>query len=194
MSRTLLILLCCISFSCIYGQDNLELKKMYEEDQSSRKVEKIDWKVLLKQDSTRRVEVSEMIKQNKISTPMDYFRTAMIYQHGNDSVSYKLAWEYSKKASAMDSNNISARWLSAASYDRYLLSVGKPQIYGTQFIVMDGKYYLRDFDTTKVVESDRIYLKTRTLKGIREYLTEKNGEDKGLLIFPKSDKVKIIVK
>ncbi len=38
---------------------------MYEEDQNSRKVEKIDWKVLLIQDSTRRVEVSEMIKQKK---------------------------------------------------------------------------------------------------------------------------------
>ncbi len=38
---------------------------MYEEDQNSRKVEKIDWNVLLIQDSTRRVEVSEMIKQKK---------------------------------------------------------------------------------------------------------------------------------
>lgn len=167
---------------------------MYEEDQNSRKVEKIDWKVLLIQDSTRRVEVSEMIKQNKVSTSMDYFHTAMIYQHGNDSASYKLAWEYSKKAAAMDSSNISARWLSAASFDRYSLSVRKPQIYGTQFLVIDNKYYLQDFDTTKVSDADRIYYKTRTLKEIRDFLTKQNGEDKGLLFYPKKDKVKIIAK
>jgi len=177
MKHAFLILLCCTYFSCIFAQDNPELKKMYEEDQNSRKVEKIDWKVLLIQDSTRRVEVSEMIRQNKVLTSMDYFRTAMIYQHGNDSTSYKLAWEYSKKAAAMDSNNISARWLSAASFDRYSLSVGKPQIYGTQFLVIDNKYYLQDFDTTKVSDADRIYYKTRTLKEIRDFLTKQNGED-----------------
>ena len=89
----------------------------------------------------------------------------------------------------MDTNNISARWLSAASYDRYLLSIGKPQIYGTQFLIVANKYYLRDFDTTKIAEPERIYYKTKTLKQIREYLTKKNGEDKGLLVYPKSNKI-----
>jgi hypothetical protein len=189
MSRSLLILLCCISFSCIYSQDNPELKKMYEDDQNSRKVEKIDWKNLLKQDSTRRVEVLEIIKQNKVITPMDYYYVSMIFQHGSDSTSYKMAWDYSNKASSMDSTNIKARWLSAASYDRYLLSIGQPQVYGTQFTVVDKKYYLRDFDTTKVTDKERIYYKVGSLKSIREYLTSQNGEDKGLLIYPKSNKI-----
>ncbi|MCK9280798.1 MAG: hypothetical protein M0P71_09265 [Melioribacteraceae bacterium] len=194
MSRTFLIVLFFTVFSCIYSQDNLELKKMYDEDQNSRGVEKIDWDVLLIQDSTRRVEVTEMIKQNKVSTSMDYFHAAMIYQHGNDSTSYKLAWEYSKKAAVMDSTNLDARWLSAASYDRYLLSVGKPQIYGTQFLVINNKYYLSDIDTTKATDSIRRYFKTRTLNEIRDFLTKQNGEDNGLLIYPKSNNVKIIVK
>ena len=178
-------------FYNIYAQDNAELKKMYEEDQSSRKMEKIEWDKLVKQDSTRRVEVLEMIKQNKLSTQNDYFHAAMIFQHGKDSTSYKLAYEYSKKASVMDTTNSLFRWLSAASYDRYLISIGKPQIYGTQFIVFDKKYYLNNFDTTKVTDSERIYYGTRTLKEIKEYLKSQNGEDKGLLIFPKSKIIKV---
>ena len=167
---------------------------MYEVDQSARKVEKIDWTTLHKQDSARRVEVYEMIKQNKLLTPNDYFHAAMIFQHGNDSTSYKMAWDYSKKASRMDTTNKYVLWLSAASYDRYLLSIGKPQIYGTQFIVIDNKYYLSEFDSTRVTDSERRYYGSRTLQEIREFLTKQNGEDKGLLIFPKSNKVKIIVK
>ncbi len=171
------------------AQDNSELKRMYEEDQYSRKAEKIDWKELTKQDSTRRVRVGEMIKQDLLLTSNDFYHAAMIYQHGKDSISYKSAWEYSQKAFFMDKANENARWLSAASYDRYLLSIGKPQVYGTQFIVLDKKYYLRDFDSTKVSDSVRTFFGTRTIKEIKDYLTEKNGGDKGLLIFPKSNKV-----
>ncbi len=61
-------------------------------------------------------------------------------------------------------------------------------------MIKDNKYYLRDFDTARVTESERIYCGTRTLKEIREFLTEQNGKDKGLLIFPKSNKVKVIGK
>ena len=35
--------------------------------------------------------------------------------------------------SAMSLGNKAARWLSAATLDRYLLAVSQPQIYGTQF-------------------------------------------------------------
>jgi len=174
------------------AQDNLILTKLYENDQNSRKVKQIDWKNLVKQDSIRRVKVLKLIKENQLSTSNDFFHAAMIFQHGNDSTSYKLAWKYSRKASKIDTSNKSARWLSAASYDRYLLSIGEPQIYGTQFLVLKKKYYLRDFDTTKVLDTERIYYGTRTLKEIEKYLESRNGEDKGLLMVPKN--LKIIVK
>lgn len=189
MSRILFFLLCVSFINYLYAQDNLELKKMYEDDQNYRMVENIDWNILLKQDSTRRAIVLDMIKQNKVSTSNDFFHAAMIFQHGNDSTSYKIAWDCSKIASMMDTSNKSARWLSAASYDRYLISKGKPQVYGTQFIVLDEKYYLQDIDTTKVTDLERKYYGTRTMEEIKEFLTNKNGENKGLLIFPKSKKI-----
>jgi len=189
MLKRIMLVLFLIMFNNICAQDNVELKKMYEEDQKAREEEKINWKELTKQDSIRRCLVKDMIKQNMLSTSNDYYHAAMVFQHGKDSTSYKLAWDYSLKASMMDTANTNARWLSAASYDRYLISKGKPQVYGTQFIILDKKYYLQDIDTTKVTDIERKYYGTRTIEEIKEYLTKQNGENKGLLIFPKSKKI-----
>ncbi len=172
------IVICC--------QDNRELKLLYEQDQNARKVENIDWTELIRQDSARRAEVNMLIEENKLSTSNDYYRAAMIFQHGNKAPSYKMAWQFAQKAVQIDSANSSARWLIAASYDRYLISIRKPQIYGTQFVVMDKKYYLQNIDTTIVSDKERIQYGTRTLQEIRDYLTKMNGEDKGLLIFDKN--------
>jgi len=189
MLKRIMLVLFLIMFNNICAQDNVELKKMYEEDQKAREEEKINWKELTKQDSIRRCLVKDMIKQNMLSTSNDYYHAAMVFQHGKDSTSYKLAWDYSLKASMMDTANTNARWLSAASYDRYLISKGKPQVYGTQFIILDKKYYLQDIDTTKVTDIERKYYGTRNIEEIKEYLTKQNGENKGLLIFPKSKKI-----
>lgn len=189
MLKEIMLVLFLIVLINVFAQDNVVLKKMYEEDQKAREAEHINWKELTKQDSVRRSIVKSMIKQNVLSTSNDYYHAAMVFQHGKDSTSYKLAWDYSLKAAMMDSTNTNARWLSAASYDRYLISIGKPQVYGTQFIILDKKYYLQEIDTTKVTDLERKYYGTRTIEEIKEYLTKQNGEDKGLLIFPKSKKI-----
>jgi hypothetical protein len=190
MARTGLFLLLFFIVRILSAQDNQELKKMFDEDQNARKVEKIDWTKVSKDDERRRARVEEMIAQGLVKTSKDYFYTAMFYQHGNDSVCFKKAWEYSKKAVSLDPNNKSALWLTVASYDRYLLCIGKPQIYGTQFLTLNNKLYLRTFDSTKVTDKERTYYGTRTIKEIRDYLTKQNGEDKGLLMEPKNITVK----
>lgn len=190
MSKTVLAVAFFFLVQILFAQDNFELKKMYEEDQSARKVEKIDWAKLKLEDEGRRAKVEEMAGKNQIKTANDFFYAAMIYQHGSDSVSYKKAWEYSRKSADMDPKNEDARWLTAASYDRYLLSTGKPQIYATQFIILKSKWYLRDFDSTKATDKERVFYGTRTIKEIKEYLTKQNGEDNGLLMQPKNLKIK----
>jgi len=161
---------------------------MFEEDQKARLEGNINWKVLIKQDSVRRVKVFELIEKKKVVTSNDYYHAAIIFQHGTDSISYRMAWNYSKRAFSIDTTNHNARWLSAASFDRYLLSIGKPQIYGTQFMIRENKWYLRDFDTTKITDAERILYGARTLSEIKEFLRKKNGENEGLLFYPKSKK------
>jgi hypothetical protein len=57
--------------------------------------------------------------------------TALIFQHGSTPDDFLLAHTLAMIAVAKGDN--SAQWIGAATLDRYLHSIGKPQIYGTQF-------------------------------------------------------------
>ena len=146
--------------------DNTELQKMYNEDQSSRKVKDIDWTILLREDSLRRVRVYELIKEGKIITGKDYYNSAMIFLHANDTIASGMAIKQMKKAIELDST-INKRLLAAA-IDRDLMRREKPQIYGTQylqFIVNGNKSKLERYkiDTTQVSDRERKQYNVETL-------------------------------
>lgn len=61
----------------------------------------------------------------------DYHHAALVFQHGNKSEHYKLAHKFAEKA--VELGDTSAKWLYAATLDRWLLSIGQPQKFGTQF-------------------------------------------------------------
>jgi tetratricopeptide (TPR) repeat protein len=143
--------------------DNLELQKMYDEDQRARSVSNINWKTLSKQDSLREVRVYELIKTGQLVTGKDYYNSAMIFQHGRDTLASKMAVEQMRKAIELDSsiNN----WLLAAAIDRHLMRQGKPQIYGTQYVKNygDTKWRRYTIDTTQVTDEERKYYHVETL-------------------------------
>ena len=85
--------------------------------------------------------VLELLAAGEVRTPEDRFRAAVILQHtprtwcegkltslGTDN--YLLAHYLSREA--FEGGYERARWLTAASLDRYLVSSGRPQRYGTQ--------------------------------------------------------------
>lgn len=149
--------------ACSQVIDNAELQKMYNEDQGSRMVKNINWSILLKQDSLRQSRVYELIKENKIITGKDYYNSAMIFQHGNDTIASSMAVKQMKKAIELDTTV--NRWLLAAAIDRDLMRRNKPQIYGTQYIKMGehGKFELYKIDTTKITDQERKYYRVETL-------------------------------
>ncbi|WP_069660868.1 tetratricopeptide repeat protein [Arcticibacter eurypsychrophilus] len=148
--------------------DNVELKNMFDQDQSARMVSNIDRNKLNNEDSLHRARVYELIKQGAIVTGKDYFHSAMVFQHGRDSVAYGMAVKYMKKAVEMDSTV--DRWLLAAAIDRELTSRNKPQIYGTQYMKRsaDAKWESFEIDTTKVTDQERRYYQVPTLAEQRE--------------------------
>jgi tetratricopeptide (TPR) repeat protein len=143
--------------------NNAELQKMYDEDQGGRKVAQINWRKLSQDDSLRERRVYELIKEGKVVTGKDYYNTAMIFQHGRDTVASTMAVKQMRKALELDSTI--NRWLLAAAIDRDLMRKNKPQIYGTQFRKMfdDDKYRLYTIDTTQVTDKERIYYHVETL-------------------------------
>ena len=143
--------------------DNSELQKMYNEDQGSRMVRNIDWSVLSKQDKERESRVYELIKLGQIVTGKDYYNSAMIFQHGNDTLASSMAVKHMRKAIELDTTI--NKWLLAAAIDRDLMRRQKPQIYGTQYVKNNGetKWKRYNIDTTQVTDKERKFYHVETL-------------------------------
>jgi hypothetical protein len=158
------LILLLFPFAVFSQTDNNELQKMYNEDQSSRMVKDIDWTVLSKQDKERESRVSELIKSGQIVTGKDYYNSAMIFQHGSDTIASSMAVKQMRKAIELDTTI--NKWLLAAAIDRDLMRRQKPQIYGTQFVKNNGetKWKLYNIDTTQVTDEERKYYGVETLE------------------------------
>ena len=98
------------------------LRKIYDEDQENRD-----------DDSRRllRAKVRQLIAEDKAQTGEDYYYAAFVFQHGQKPEDYLYAHVLATTALGM--GFAPAKWLSAATLDRYLRSVKQSQIFGTQF-------------------------------------------------------------
>ncbi len=135
--------------------NNLELIEIYNQDQSDRKTQPIDWDAVSKRDRQREKRIYELLDSNKVRTSQDYHHAAMVFQHGGDSTAYGMAVKLMKRSVELDST--ASKWLLAAAIDRYLLSKNEPQIYGTQY-EKKGKgqpWELSPIDTTVISDAQR---------------------------------------
>jgi hypothetical protein len=136
------------------GYENIELYRLYYEDQKEREYimqhsDDIDTMLLVvvsADDADRRRRASGLLARNQISTALDLEEAAMLLQHGDDTSDYMLAHELALRSIKL--GNISAKWLAAATMDRYLVATGKPQRFGTQSFYNDktGKEELYPVD------------------------------------------------
>lgn len=120
------------------------LRALFEADQRERTGEAIDWEVLRVSDARRRVVVKAWLDAGAVTAPLDRFRAAMLFQHGRTSDDYLLAHDLARAAA--EGGCREARWLTAATEDRLLLSQGRPQRFGTQFIDVGGRFELAPVD------------------------------------------------
>jgi hypothetical protein len=116
---------------------NKHLEYLYTTDQADRQnllkplLIKSYRAKMMKRDSIRLRVVLNYINRDSVSlSPKGNFYAAMILQHGKKPNHYKLAHELALEAAKHDVQN--AEWLSKATYDRWMLSIGKPQKYNTQ--------------------------------------------------------------
>jgi len=123
-------------------KDNEEVARMYAEDQSDRQPKDgkpIDWNVAGPRDEARQKRVMELYTADALKTGKDYFLAGMIFQHGEKPEDYLLCHELCVAAVFKSGRNEkpswlpTAKWLAAASEDRFLLSIGRAQRFGTQF-------------------------------------------------------------
>jgi hypothetical protein len=115
------------------GKDNEELSRLFREDQADRMpgLKAIDWKAILPRDRAREARVKGLYRDNRLKTGADYFHAAMVLQHGAVPEDYLLAHELC--VVAISKGDARAKWLAAASEDRFLMSIQRPQRFGTQY-------------------------------------------------------------
>jgi hypothetical protein len=147
---------------------------MYKEDQSDRKPSEgqpIDWKIVGPRDKAREARVKELYAADQLKTGNDYHRAAMVLQHAAKPEDYLLAHELCVIAIF---KGVDARWLAAASEDRFLQSIGRPQRFGTQSKKPSGlPWTLGEIDES-VTDAHRAEMKVPPIEIARERLAKRN--------------------
>ena len=112
-----------------------ELQRLLAADQSCRedmsKWSKKNFKEMIKRDMVRRKRVGEIFAEGCLRTPQDYLAAALIYQHGDVPDHYYQAYIWAARAIELGGKN--AKSMVAVAIDRYLVSLGKKQLFGSQF-------------------------------------------------------------
>jgi TPR repeat protein len=157
--------------------DNLKLQELFEADQSDRQrvydtPEAV--KDLHHRDAMRRTLIGQMIQNGEVSTTIDLYRAALVFQHGNLPKDYMTAHRLASMAAI--NGHKQSRWLMAASLDRFLMALGQPQIYGTQFEqnFEEGKFQLRlPIDDAGLLSFEKKFF---NVPPVNERLTQLNGK------------------
>jgi hypothetical protein len=111
------------------------------------------WK---REDLERLRRTKELLESNKLQAGIDFYHAAFVFQHSSEPEDYLKAHHLAVIAI---SKGYDARWISAATLDRYLLSVGKQQIYGTQYRANEvGEYVREPVEPGIVNDSERAQL------------------------------------
>ena len=111
-----------------------ELAKLYNDDQADREFrpgQPTDWEAIGIRDEQRELKVKQLLAAGSLVSGADYYHAAMVLQHATSPDDYLLAHDLCVIAISKGENK--AKWLAAASMDRFLINIGRPQRFGTQF-------------------------------------------------------------
>lgn len=110
---------------------NVELAELAKQDQLDRSQGSLN----MEKDLSRLKRVQELENSDSLQHALDFYHAALIYQHGTEPLHYLKAYLLSEEALKRDPTLIKAKSLTCAADDRYRLSVGKAQLWGTQYVV-----------------------------------------------------------
>ena len=79
----------------------------------------------------RRRQVSAMLAKGQVQTAEDFHDAALLFQHGESADDYLLAHIFA--VDAVIKGDDKSKFLAAATLDRYLQFINKPQVFGTQY-------------------------------------------------------------
>lgn len=152
-----------------------ELYRIYEADQDDRNAgpDGIDWSKVTPRDEARRERVLEILARDEATQSDDYYHAAMIFQHGSSLEDIDQAHRLALRAVELDGGNERAKWLAAATKDRWLMKQDRPQLYGTQYRKADGVWILHPVDPA-VTDEERARWNVQPLRQSLRFAAELN--------------------
>lgn len=141
---------------------NAEMTAIFEADQKDRMTPSIDWAVVGAADRKRKARTQELLDSGGLQSGEDFYHAAFLFQHGDGPNDYLKAHLLAMIAAARGKPQ--AVWIASATLDRYLQSIGKPQVLGTQFMIpRDGPVTQEPYDKTLVSDALRQALRVPSL-------------------------------
>ena len=118
-----------------------ELKALHDADQADRAAlgTSKTWDEVAAADSVRLARVDQILDAGLATTGADLYHAALVYQHGDTAYDVWRAYALSRQA-VEEHGYEPARWLVPRGYDRWQQRLGKPQVYGTQFVGMSAPH------------------------------------------------------
>jgi hypothetical protein len=160
-----------------FAADNERLRTIMYADQAERQAPSTQpyWKGMMQRDAERRVQVKAELVAGRVRTSADFYNAALVMQHGQGIEDIRMAHAFATIAASLDPLDRSARWLKAASWDRMMTTMNKPQWYGTQYTRdANGKWLLLPMDETAVTDAQRMELATPTLAEAKKRVEDMN--------------------
>ena len=150
-----------------------ELARLFAEDQADRTTQPIEPGVVMSRDTARLARVKQLYHGQKLQSGLDYYHAAMVLQHSSTPEDFLLAHEFC--IVAISKGVEQAKWLAAASEDRFLTSSGRLQRFGTQYRVEgpSGQWSLQAV-SPEVEDSLRAALNVPPLSSARLYADKMN--------------------
>ncbi|MBI3299520.1 MAG: hypothetical protein HYZ75_15255 [Elusimicrobia bacterium] len=157
--------------------DNLKLEELFQDDQKDRErvyETSADVQKLSERDASRRKRVNVMLELGEVRTKNDLYHAAVIFQHGTQAADFLAAHRLSTLAAIL--GHRTARWLLAASLDRFLMTIERGQVYGSQFEYnpVERQYQLKlPVQETLLVSFEKEML---GIPSVNERLTQLNAQ------------------
>lgn len=162
-----------IEVSSLSGQYNSaveqQIEEIYQADQADRQImtkrepTSDEAMKIFTNDFNRRQKVYSYIAKGQVASGQAFHQAAFIFQHGDCSAHYKFASELAAKAIELGYEK--NKWIYAAALDRYLISVGKREKFGTQ--TTGGCPDEREFYDLETTDEERAIYDVLTLAELK---------------------------
>lgn len=108
---------------------------------------------IVEHDAARHAKAKELLAQGRIESGREYFFMALLFQHSGDPDELMLAHVLAITAASKGFSH--AKWMAAATMDRYLQTIHQPQIFGTQFKLTAGQWTMEPYSRNAISDALR---------------------------------------